>query len=230
MLRSLVGSEMCIRDRAYIYYGYIYALPHLFDHIGFNPYLIAVLGGLIEMPGMVLVMWSVQHVTLGRRRTHMLLFGLNTLLCLVAGFKMPLSMFVVVILCSRMLVAGLFSALYLYTSELYPTLYRTFGLGAAAAVSRVGAMVAPLCSTSLTKWNWNVEGLEHNGLMWTFGLVSVLGLVCSWGIKVETRGVALQDQEHQGEVGTKRHGAQDYQYNPVSTKESNDEEQHADLD
>ena len=110
---------------AYMYYGLIYGLPKLFDDLdGFNSYLIAILGALTEVPGTVFVLLGIDHPVLGRRYVHILLFGANALVCIGGGFSIPLAGFVVVVLTARMLVSALFTLLYLYTMEIYPTSFR----------------------------------------------------------------------------------------------------------
>ena len=214
----------------YIYYGFIYGLPKLFDDVGANTYLIAAAGAFVEIPGTVFVMWAVEWPVLGRRLTGRFLTAATATLCLASGFEMPLAAFVTLVLLVRMLVGGMFQFVYLYTMELYPTSYRSFGLGASMAASRVGAMITPLTSCGLAKWDWKAPPLDSKAaMMWSFGIMSAVALVSFILINIETLGTPLQDNPSDcTNLGT-RSADRECEYNKLSTDEPIPDEKHDEI-
>jgi len=52
-------------------------------------------------------------------------------------------MIVALALFGKLLIGGAYSLVYLYATELMPTLLRTYGLGTASMVGRIGSILAP---------------------------------------------------------------------------------------
>ncbi len=81
---------------------------------------------------------------------------------------------------------GMWSCLYAYTPELYPTRARSTGAGLASAAGRVGAIIGPLVVPMLVRAGGQAAAFEVGaaGFAIAAALVAVLG--------VETRGRALE--------------------------------------
>jgi putative MFS transporter len=87
---------------------------------------------------------------------------------------------------------GAWGCVYSYTPELYPTDIRGSGTGWAAAVGRIGAMVAPMALPVLITF----FGSE-NGFTGIFVLLTGVFLVTALVVGIfgrETKGVALHDE------------------------------------
>jgi MFS transporter, putative metabolite:H+ symporter len=81
---------------------------------------------------------------------------------------------------------GAWGALYAVTPEVYPTVLRATGAGAAAGFGRLASIAAPLCVPPLL-------AAGGTGLVFgTFAAFFVLGALATWGLP-ERRGRALDD-------------------------------------
>ncbi|KAJ7375562.1 hypothetical protein OS493_040387 [Desmophyllum pertusum] len=61
-----------------------------------------------------------------------------------------------------------YSSIYVYTSELFPTVIRSIGMGTSSAVGRIGSMSAPY-----------VVWLVHVHILLPYSIVAVLAFVCA---------------------------------------------------
>lgn len=76
------------------------------------------------------------------------------------------------------------ASIYVYTSELYPTVVRNMGVGACSTSMRVGTMLAPFIANTVVSVSWLPTAI--------FGIAAlVAGLVCL--ILPETKGTTLPD-------------------------------------
>ena len=93
----------------------------------------------------------------------------------VTGFVMQFFMF------------GMWSCLYAYTPELYPTRARATGAGFASAFGRIGAILGPMLVPVLVKWGGPPAAFQvgAGGFLLAAALVLILG--------VETRSKILED-------------------------------------
>jgi putative MFS transporter len=81
---------------------------------------------------------------------------------------------------------GAWGALYAVTPEVYPTVLRATGAGAAAGFGRLASIAAPLCVPPLLD-------AGGTGLVFgTFAAFFALGAIATWGLP-ERRGQALDD-------------------------------------
>ncbi|XP_074033398.1 organic cation transporter protein isoform X2 [Leptinotarsa decemlineata] len=124
-----------------------YAFSQYLGHVGSNIFLTVGVSGFIALPGTVLCVVLVG--TFGRRWTICSAY-LTCAVCFLAIIFMPKNVFIHdwprVILAAVGIVGMSISmpALYLFTSELYPTILRNAGVGVCIMFSRIGSMLAPL--------------------------------------------------------------------------------------
>ncbi|CAL1544735.1 unnamed protein product, partial [Lymnaea stagnalis] len=110
-------------------------------------YLNFFLSGLVELPAHILIIFTIDR--LGRKIIHscMLIFcGMACLLCVLEIILAPEGyqwLAIVLAMMSKFGVTGAFSTIYLYSSELFPTVIRHSALGASSSWARLGAMLAP---------------------------------------------------------------------------------------
>ncbi|XP_014674994.1 PREDICTED: organic cation transporter protein-like isoform X2 [Priapulus caudatus] len=109
-----------------------------------NPYVGFTVNVLAEFPSVLLCAALLKYC--GRRlalASTMLLAGGFCLLTAVPW--LPLNEWILPLLASlgKMFVAATFATVYIYSSELYPTVLRNVGLGSNSVLARIGAMAAP---------------------------------------------------------------------------------------
>jgi putative MFS transporter len=79
----------------------------------------------------------------GRRGTLILMLLGGAIACWFYGNAADQTMLIVFGLCMQFFLFGMWSALYAYTPELYPTRIRATGTGCASAVGRIGSLLGP---------------------------------------------------------------------------------------
>lgn len=147
-----------------------------------DPFVSVAAAGAIQIPANLLSIWLINRF--GRKKTTSAFFVLGGL-CVVTLSLVPNKFWITLTLgtlgvsCTAVVAA----TIYIYSSELFPTVVRNMGMGACSMFMRIGSMVAPFISNlSAVPWLPTV----------IFGLAPILaGIVCLW--LPETRGSALPD-------------------------------------
>ncbi|XP_035411214.1 solute carrier family 22 member 15-like isoform X6 [Cygnus atratus] len=143
-----------------VYYG----LTLNAGELGGNLYLNVALYGLVEVPAFPLCMFFIEKPWSGRRKTMMCFLIFAGIACMFTMFlpknsernsalsMMKMSHFrgcslllspTLLALCGKMMVSAAFNIVYIYTSELYPTVLRNAGLGVCSMSCRFGGILAP---------------------------------------------------------------------------------------
>ncbi|XP_040418762.1 solute carrier family 22 member 15-like isoform X5 [Cygnus olor] len=143
-----------------VYYG----LTLNAGELGGNLYLNVALYGLVEVPAFPLCMFFIEKPWSGRRKTMMCFLIFAGFACMFTMFlpknsernsalsMMKMSHFrgcslllspTLLALCGKMMVSAAFNIVYIYTSELYPTVLRNAGLGVCSMSCRFGGILAP---------------------------------------------------------------------------------------
>lgn len=111
---------------------------------GVNIYLTQFIYGAIEIPGKLLVLYSLNKI--GRRWSQVGML-IMTGLCICCNLFIPEDMGTIrtaLGALGKMFSEASFTAIYLYTSELYPTVMRQNGLGYCSFMARLGVSISPL--------------------------------------------------------------------------------------
>uniref|UniRef100_A0A8B9R0G9 Solute carrier family 22 member 7 n=1 Tax=Anas platyrhynchos TaxID=8839 RepID=A0A8B9R0G9_ANAPL len=140
VLRKISLCSGAVFGVAFSYYGMSMKLTGF----GLNMYLSQFVFGIIEIPAKVIVYVLVNRI--GRRQSQawsLILTGL----CIGANIIIPepfTSLRSVVAITGKGLSEAAFTTVFLYTSELYPTVLRQNGMGYTSFVARLGGALAPL--------------------------------------------------------------------------------------
>ncbi|XP_005414808.1 PREDICTED: solute carrier family 22 member 8 isoform X2 [Chinchilla lanigera] len=121
-----------------------YSLAMGVEEFGVDIYILQIIFGGVDIPSKFITILSVSY--LGRHITQAstLLLGGGTILALIL---MPEDMHILrtaLAVFGKGCLSSSFSCLFLYTSELYPTVIRQTGMGLSNMWARVGSMMAPL--------------------------------------------------------------------------------------
>ncbi|KQT49673.1 MFS transporter [Devosia sp. Leaf420] len=167
------------------YYGVFTWLPARLAQDGFGyvrGYGFLVLVALAQLPGYALAAWGVEAV--GRKPTligFLFLSAAGCALFLIAGDGALLGS---AILLMSFALLGTWGALYAFTPELYPTVSRATGMGAAGAMARLGGLLAPSLMGLVFVQSFSLA-------IALFAALLLLGAVAAWFVDAETRQQAL---------------------------------------
>ncbi|XP_034836078.1 solute carrier family 22 member 6-A-like [Maniola hyperantus] len=163
-----------------------------FTYFGFNqyvsqtssdPFLIVAIVGSLQIPAILISVWLLKHI--GRKAAVVTFLALGGLCVLTLGvvadtFWITLTLGCIGVSC----VSIVCTCIYIYTSELFPTVVRNMGMGACSTSMRVGSMIAPFVADLSKTVPWMPTVI--------FGLAPLAGaLVCL--LLPETKGTALPD-------------------------------------
>ncbi|WOE30696.1 MULTISPECIES: MFS transporter [unclassified Acinetobacter] len=172
----------------YSYYGIFTWLPSLLVKQGYSiiqsfEYVLVMI--LAQLPGYIVAAWLVEKW--GRKLT---LAGFIACCALSAYFFGQADSVASIIVWGCLMSffnLGAWGVLYTYTPEQYPTHIRAFGSGWAAAIGRIGGIVAPLVVTNIMVME---NGFSHVFLMFTSVLIAVAVIILVLG--EETKGKQLE--------------------------------------
>lgn len=196
--RELFGHQYLARTVAiwltwffvnFSYYGAFTWMPSLLaDQFGSltSSFGYTLIISLAQLPGYFLAAWLVE--IWGRRRTLSVFLAVSA----VAAFAFSQAGSVAAVIGFGMLLSasnlGAWGVLYAVTPEIYPTRLRGAASGAAAAVGRVAAIIAPL----LVPWFLTLSGGNKTVAFVIFAVAFVLGCIAVLCLP-ERKGLDLED-------------------------------------
>ena len=196
--RELFGHQYLARTVAiwltwffvnFSYYGAFTWMPSLLaDQFGSltSSFGYTLIISLAQLPGYFLAAWLVE--IWGRRRTLSVFLAVSA----VAAFAFSQAGSVASVIEFGMLLSasnlGAWGVLYAVTPEIYPTRLRGAASGAAAAVGRVAAIIAPL----LVPWFLTLSGGNKTVAFVIFAVAFVLGCIAALCLP-ERKGLDLED-------------------------------------
>lgn len=158
---------------------------------------VAISAGL-ELPGTLFSIYTMKRF--GRKTTLIASNTLTGLSMLFIAF-IPVQYNTSIITLSSIGIVGMsisFPTVYLYASELFPTVVRNAGVGLASMIARIGSMIAPFVAGLSVSYHWMPPTI--------FGLIPIMGAALVFMLP-ETCGVPLpetiQDGENFGSVTRK---------------------------
>lgn len=196
--RELFGHQYLARTVAiwltwffvnFSYYGAFTWMPSLLaDQFGSltSSFGYTLIISLAQLPGYFLAAWLVE--IWGRRRTLSVFLAVSA----VAAFAFSQAGSVAAVIGFGMLLSasnlGAWGVLYAVTPEIYPTRLRGAASGAAAAVGRVAAIIAPL----LVPWFLTLSGGNKTVAFVIFAVAFMLGCIAALCLP-ERKGLDLED-------------------------------------
>ena len=170
------------------YYGIFTWLPSLLVKQGYDivksfEYVLFMI--LAQLPGYVAASWLVEK--LGRKATLAGFIGFCAVSAYFFGQANSDSEIMLWGCLMSFFNLGAWGVLYTYTPEQYPTNIRAFGSGWAAAIGRIGGIVAPIVVTHLIV---DPEAFHHVFMMFTLVLLAVAAVILMLG--EETQGKTLE--------------------------------------
>ncbi|GFQ65411.1 organic cation transporter protein [Trichonephila clavata] len=172
---------------SFMYYG----LSFNTNDLAGNPYLNFFVAGALEFPSYALLFWGIKKW--GRRPTLVTLMLVGGAAC-VAIVPVPSDLpwlSTSFAMAGKFCVTGSFGLLYLYTSELFPTVVRNVTLGSCSMCARVGSILAPFVRELGKATHPAVPNVLYGLLALTSGLLALL--------LPETRGENMPDSLEDGE-------------------------------
>ena len=177
------------------YYGLTSWLGALLQQAGYEvtkSVLYTVYISLAGIPGFIFSAWLVEKW--GRKGTCVLMLLGSALFAYLYGqaaaSKVPVEQLIATGMCMQFFMFGMWSVLYAYTPELYPTRIRATGSGFASSIGRIGSLAGP----SIVGIVLPVAGQSG---VFTLGassfIVAALVVVL---LGVETKGKSLEDLSH----------------------------------
>ncbi|MHA3048368.1 niacin transporter NiaP [Acinetobacter sp. ANC 4639] len=170
------------------YYGIFTWLPSLLVKQGYDivksfEYVLFMI--LAQLPGYVVASWLVEK--LGRKATLAGFIGFCAVSAYFFGQANSDSEIMLWGCLMSFFNLGAWGVLYTYTPEQYPTNIRAFGSGWAAAIGRIGGIVAPIV---VTHFIVDPEAFHHVFMMFTVVLFAVAAVILILG--EETQGKTLE--------------------------------------
>ncbi|XP_077977745.1 organic cation transporter protein-like [Glandiceps talaboti] len=135
-LRTLL---MCFNwfSCSFVYYG----ISLNTDQLGENPYTTFILAGFVEIPGRLLAWWLMGVIG---RRWSLCGFSIIGGLALILSVPPELpEVSTAIALVAKMCIAAVFTIVYVYGAEIFPTVVRNAGLGVSSMSARVGSIISP---------------------------------------------------------------------------------------
>uniref|UniRef100_A0A6A7G4B2 Organic cation transporter protein-like n=2 Tax=Hirondellea gigas TaxID=1518452 RepID=A0A6A7G4B2_9CRUS len=139
MRKRSLNMFFCWAVVTFMYYG----LSLNSGNMGSNIFVSFILTMLIEIPSYLFAWFALDRM--GRKGTLMFMFWLAGISCIIAGVldREYSAAIMVLSLLGKFGAAAAFAIVYVYASEIFPTDYRSVGVGACSMFARVGGMLAP---------------------------------------------------------------------------------------
>ncbi|CAG7828115.1 unnamed protein product [Allacma fusca] len=152
-----------------VYYGIALNAPNL----SADKYIYTFISGVLEVPSYFMVPPLIRYI--GRRPVFcgfLLICGTSLLSSL--AFSQGSVLIVILALFGKLVIGAAYALVYLYATEVYPTLLRTYGLGTSSMIGRIGSVLAPFIVDVVGKGNKTYPTLIFGAVSLIAGFLSIL--------------------------------------------------------
>ena len=152
-------------------------------------YLNTAVAGLIEIPAYIFCIIIIHFM--GRRMPLVAMFIVGGVFLLITCVMSKGIWMMVVVMAGKFGIICIFAMIYLHSSEVFPTVIRTTGLGTCSMFGRIGSMLAPIIGREL-------GAVNQPAAVAIFATLALMaGVLTLW--LPETRGKKLADTIEEGE-------------------------------
>jgi len=137
------------------------------------------------IPGFLAATYLVEK--LGRKKMISSFLILAALSCYLYGSATTLAQVIAFGCCMQFFMFGLWSLIYTYAAEVFPTRIRSTGCGTTSSVGRIAALIAP------TLFGLLLPLIGQSGLFYIGAAVFVIGALLIFIFGVETKGKSLEE-------------------------------------
>lgn len=127
---------------SFVYYGVIFLTPRFFSTS--SAFQSTFISTLAEFPGVIISYVLID--SLGRRKSLLVVFSSTALCLLFLLLSTSTAWETAFLFLARMFIGAAFNASYIYSTEIYPTVVRSSGLGFCSAVARVSGIITSFIS------------------------------------------------------------------------------------
>lgn len=176
------GAYLCFLSN-FMFYGFTYALPQIFQSLGrsISPSFEVFLISLCDYPGGALAFFFIYAKTIGHRDGLMILAAclalLSLLLISIDHGKQGLYVGLPSAYMVKFLSSSIFTLTYIYLSEVFPSKVRATALSLCIASGRVGSMISPLifeaCKDKKSKLGTHARFLIVTSLLCLLAIVVI---------------------------------------------------------
>ncbi|CAB3233014.1 unnamed protein product [Arctia plantaginis] len=181
--KSLVAKTACCSIMWLVVGIIFFGFNQYISQTSPDPFISVALAGVIQIPSNLISIWLIKRF--GRRLTISIFYILGGVVVIILYFvpkifAITLTLGTLGVSCAAIVA----TSIYIYTSELYPTVVRNMGIGASSTSMRIGSMLAPFIADTVVSVPWMPTAI--------FGVAAlVAGLVCL--LLPETKGSTLPD-------------------------------------
>lgn len=171
----------------FAYYGFFTWIPTLLVKLGLTitkSFSYSIIIYLAQIPGYYSAAWLNERF--GRKYTIVLYMALGAVSALLMALYHSNIEIVIFGFCLSFFMNGSYAGIYAYTPEVYPTPYRTTGMGTASAVGRVGGILAPLII------GFTFARIGFGGVFAVSTIVLALGVILVAWLGIDTRAKTLE--------------------------------------
>uniref|UniRef100_A0A1A9X1T3 Major facilitator superfamily (MFS) profile domain-containing protein n=1 Tax=Glossina brevipalpis TaxID=37001 RepID=A0A1A9X1T3_9MUSC len=178
-----------------VFYGSTQYISRLNDDVFLNVFI----SGVISAPGCIISIFIVKY--LGRRNSIIITNFVSALSFLLLPCMTDITPTVVVVFAVVGLVGVTvtFPSLYIYASEIFPTVVRTTGMGICSCFGRIGSMIAPFITSDLARISPIIPPL-------VYGSIAALGFILAFFLP-ETKNQSVVETIADGEALGKKNKA-----------------------
>ena len=178
--------------------GTYYGLALSASNLGGNPYYNYLISAAVEIPAYAFNLWVLNNPRVGRRLalSGCMLFAGLVLTVTIFIPRDQTTLLVTLSMLGKLAITSSYGTVYIFSAELFPTVVRNVGLGAASMSGRVGGILCPYINMLSDVWT-PVPLIIYGALALTGGLLTLL--------LPETLGRKLPETIQDGEnFGSKR--------------------------